>query len=148
PAGTRSAGSGPLFELRDELRARYRHGRAVAAGGPPPAYELVVGDVMNQGIEVLAAVLPRIFDRRAQIGGRKVDEHHLLLGRRQAPGRRAGRRVWAEAGRRVGGIVASRTREAWTAHSDLPAHDAHLVRQAGIELERRIAGDVAVLTSR
>ena len=36
--------------------------------------------------------------------------------------------------------MAGRPRQTWSADAALAAHDVHLVRQAGVELQRRVAG--------
>src|SRR5258708_22516104 len=107
-SAARSSGGRALLELRDALRARHGNGCPVAAGSPPPAHELVLGDVMNERGEVSAAVPVRIFDLLAQLGGGEVDEHHLLIGCRQAPTVRSGPRVRSEASRRANRAIVNR----------------------------------------
>src|SRR6059036_14194 len=145
---TRPAGGRPLLELRNELVVRYRHWCPVAARVPAPEHQLVLADVRDKRREVAAAIALLVLDRLAERARRETDPRHLVVRRRQAPMRRARRRVRAVARRGVRFAVAGRTLEAGRPVSRGTAHHTHRVRQARVELEGRVARDVAVLTAR
>src|SRR5207247_1385743 len=101
-ARTRPAGRRPLLELGDELVVRYRHWWPVAARVPAPEHQLVLADMREERREIAAAIALPVLDRLAQRARRETDPRHLVVRWRQAPMRRARRRVRAVARVRVG----------------------------------------------
>src|SRR5687768_208414 len=72
----RCARGDPRLEGGDELGVGDRHGRAARAGAPAPEHERVVLHVVDEGWEVLAAVLVAVLQRARDLGRAATEEHH------------------------------------------------------------------------
>lgn len=88
-----------------------------------------------------------ILDHRAQPVGRQADPGHPLRCRRQAPVWRPGRRMRTITGRWIALRMAGCTGQPGRALAVHATHDIHRMGHAGIELQRRIPGNVAVLAT-
>lgn len=138
----------PALELGDENVVRHRYRRPSLTRIPTPEHQFVVADMLDQRGEIAVTVAGTVLDHCAQLVGRQTDPGHFVRGWRQAPVRRPWRCVSAVTGWRITlGVAGSagQTRRTLAVHAP---HDVHCVSNPGVELQRRIAGDMAVLAAR
>ncbi|MNY29725.1 hypothetical protein D3C86_1637840 [compost metagenome] len=103
--------------------------------------------MLDQRCEIAVAVGFAVLDHAAKLIGWQANPGHFVGRWRQAPVRRARWRLGAVAGRRIGFGVAAGAGQTGRPFAVHPAHHAHRVGRSGIELQRRIARNVAVLAT-
>src|SRR5580698_192693 len=112
---------------------------------PAPANQIVRGNMLDDLRETAMAVLRRIFQLPAKLGGGFALNHHLHIGRRQRPFRIARRHVGARKIRNLMARAAFHPVNALAIRAALHILNVHVTILA---LQRRVAGGMAIAAAR
>jgi hypothetical protein len=143
--GTGGAAVDPDFHLGHSVRAAEWRESTAIAGIPAPADKFVICNVFEELLQGAAAGLFGVFELPTEFGGRAADEHHFVLGRRQAPLGIARRHVVSG---EIGGLVTSFAAHGGNAVAVLAAFYVLQVNVTVVALQRSVACGMAILAAR